>query len=152
MQETSYEKLALNEQKLLDAAEKVMNEAYSPYSKFSVGAALLTVDDETITGANVENASYGACICAERSALVRANAEGKRHFKVIAVIARSENSQTEAITAPCGICRQMLFEASQLAGVDLKVILATTDKSRIAVTSINELLPFAFGPKDLENK
>jgi cytidine deaminase len=149
MEKISYEKLSLIEQKLLTEAEKAMFKAYSPYSKFCVGAALLTQDDQIIIGANVENAAYSHCVCAERSALVKANAEGHRKFKALAVIARSLDFDTEELTAPCGSCRQMLYEASQLSEVDLKVILSTTQKDKIAITSVNELLPYAFGPKDL---
>ena len=135
--------------KLLDAAAGVMEKAYNPYSKFFVGAALLTKDGQTITGANFENASYGHTICAERSALVRANAMGFREFKAVAVIARGADFEAKSPTAPCGACRQMLFEASQISGTDLEVIMSNTDRSKVTVMKISELLPLAFGPEDL---
>jgi cytidine deaminase len=135
--------------KLLDAAKEAMERAYNPYSKFFVGSALLTKSGQIITGSNFENASYGNTICAERSALVRANAMGHREFRAVAVIAKAENSDTEIPTAPCGACRQMLFEASQISRNDLEVIMSNTKMSRINIMKISKLLPLAFGPKDM---
>ena len=135
--------------KLLNAAKKTMETAYNPYSKFFVGAALLTKDGRIITGSNFENASYGHTICAERSALVRANAMGYREFKSIAIITRGEHADSNEPTAPCGACRQMLFEASQVSNVDLEVIMSNTKMNNIIITKISDLLPLAFGPKDL---
>jgi len=123
------------------------------YSKFYVGAALLAKMDAgrgIITGSNVENASYGGTNCAERSAVFRANAEGYRVFESIAVIARGENFNCEEPTAPCGFCRQVLYEFSQVGEIDLEVLLSNTKKTKIWKTSISKLLPMAFGPKDLE--
>ena len=126
-----------------------MENSYNPYSKFFVGAALLTKEDEIITGTNVENAAYGDAICAERSAIVRANAMGHRIFKSIAIITKGEGFDTTEPSAPCGSCRQVLYEFSQIAEKDLEIILSSTKKDKIEVTSINELVPSGFGPKDL---
>jgi cytidine deaminase len=134
---------------LIRAAEMAMKNAYNPYSKFYVGAALLTVDNKIITGANFENASYGVTICAERSAILHANAEGYRQFKAMAIITKGEKSKTETPTAPCGACRQMIFEASQISGNDIELVLSNTDKTIFLIKNISELLPYAFGPKDL---
>lgn len=147
--EYSWEELPIEYRRLVEAAEKVRDEAYNPYSKFYVGAALLTTSGEIITGANVENASYGVTICAERSALFNANSMGKRKIKAIAIITRGENFDTEEPTAPCGACRQAIYEFSQISGVDITVIYANTKKDRIIVTTISQLLPGAFGPTDL---
>ncbi|MBF0286704.1 MAG: cytidine deaminase [SAR324 cluster bacterium] len=148
-----YQTLSLVQQQLLDAAEEALTKAYNPYSRFSVGAALLSRSQEIITGANVENAAYGSCLCAERAALVRANAMGFRRFEAIAIIGRAENfeavKQVDMVTSPCGACRQMLFEACQIAEHDLKVIMATGDKSKVVVMPISELLPHGFGPDQL---
>jgi len=149
MKTTTYKDLSELQRKLLDAAATAMETAYNPYSHLYVGAALLTHDDQIITGSNVENASYGDCICAERAALLRANAMENRQYKSIAIIARWENTETKKITAPCGSCRQMLYEASQVSKNDLEVIISTTNKGKIVISSISELLPLAFGPKDL---
>ena len=149
MKYTTYEKLSETQKKLLDEAEKVMENSYNPYSNFFVGAALLTQDNEIITGTNVENAAYSNCFCAERAAVVRANTTGCRKYKAIAVIAKGKDFNTEEVTAPCGSCRQMLYEASQISEHDLEVVMSTTKKDKIIISSISELLPLAFGPKDL---
>ena len=148
MKNINYQDLTPVQKNLLAEAEKEMEMAYNPYSHFSVGAALLTFDDEIITGTNVENASEMS-ICAERTAIVRANAMGKHTFKALAIIAKSEKFDTVEITGPCGTCRQMLFESSQIAGQDIEIILSTTKKDKIVLCTIKELLPLAFGPKDL---
>lgn len=124
--------------------------AYCPYSGFQVGAALLTQSGKIVTGCNYEVAAYGDSICAERTALTSANAQGlSKELRAIAVIARGRDSPTREITAPCGSCRQMLFEASAVADYDLEVILSTTLRDQIEIWRISELLPRAFGPQDL---
>ncbi len=148
MIETNYEGLNAEQKELLDAAAEVMETAYNPYSGFFVGAALRTKDGRIFTGSNVENAAHGS-ICAERSAIVRANAEGCRQFTDVAVIARGTDFDTKEVTSPCGACRQMLFEAAQLSSENLKAILSTTNKDKIVLTTIEELLPLGFGPGDL---
>ena len=90
---------------LLDAAKKAMENAYAPYSRFTVGAALMAENGEIFTGCNVENASYGASVCAERTALLKAVSQGKRDFFAIAVISSGGD-----YTLPCGICRQVMLE------------------------------------------
>jgi cytidine deaminase len=149
MKKIKYQALTKIEKELIAAAEKMLDQSYSPYSHFQVGAAVLTSDNQIIGGANVENASYGAAICAERSALMRANALGQRHFKQIAVMARGEKSDTGEVTAPCGICRQVIYEFSQLGGKEIEIIMANARKTKIIKAKISELLPLAFGPKDL---
>ena len=136
--------------RLLDAAEKAMESSYNPYSHFYVGAALLTIDDKIITGTNYENASYGNTICAERSALFNANVNGYRKFKAVAIIARGEDFDVDRPTGPCGACRQSLFEASQISDIDMEVIMSNTKRDKVIIKKISELLPYAFGPLDLE--
>ena len=131
--------------RLLDAAESAMKTAYCPYSSFPVGAALLTSGGKIITGSNVENAAFGSTICAERVALVRANAMGDRKFKAIAVVTGVVAGR-DAPAAPCGACRQMLYEFRHRAGADIEVIAATTTRKKVLLTSIDELLPLPFGP------
>lgn len=137
------------QQKVLDEAAKVMNTAYNPYSNFYVGAALLSQDGQIITGSNVENAAYGSTICAERAAILRANAMGIRTFDKIGIIARGEDFDTTEVTGPCGSCRQMLYESAQISEKNLELIMATTKKDKIVIATIEELLPLAFGPKNL---
>lgn len=145
----TYESLEALSKRALDAAKEALEYAYCPYSGFSVGAALFTADGTIISGANFENVAYGPSICAERAAVVRANAMGVRSFKGIAVIARGKDFDTTEVTAPCGTCRQVLWEIASIAHENLLVILSTTRADKILVTTIKELLPLAFGPANV---
>jgi len=133
---------------LIAAAMEAKTAAYAPYSKFRVGAALLTSDGEIIKGANVENASHGACICAERTALVKAVSEGKTKFSALAV-----TSDVAAAIAPCGICRQVIREFCPL---DMPIFLVhgdwtrDTNDQKVFNVTLEKLLPYSFGPEDLE--
>ncbi|MCI8668253.1 MAG: cytidine deaminase [Lachnospiraceae bacterium] len=119
---------------LITYAKKAMENAYAPYSRFSVGAALLTREGEIFTGCNVENASYGASICAERCAAMKAVSEGYTSFVKIAVV-----SDSGEYTYPCGICRQFLAEFMENGSVVLE------DKNgKIREYSLAELLPHTF--------
>lgn len=121
-------------QVLLDAARTARLNAFAPFSGFQVGAALETVGGRVITGCNVENATYGLTICAERVAVVKAVSEGERNFTRIAIVA-----DTEEPTPPCGACRQILWEF----GGDLEVILSNLqgEKGRFR---LRDLLPHPF--------
>jgi cytidine deaminase len=118
---------------LIQRAAAARKNAYAPYSGFAVGAALLCADGTVFTGCNVENASYPAGICAERSALFAAVSAGKRRFSAIAIAAGEDP------TAPCGICRQAFAEFGKL-----DVLCANQDGSRCRMFSLRELLPEAF--------
>ena len=124
---------------LVDQARDARLHAYAPYSHFAVGAALRASSGRVYLGVNVENASYPAGICAERSALVAAVTAGERHFEAIAVV-----TDTPAPTSPCGVCRQMLAEF----GLELRVTLATLSGQQVEM-SLGELLPRAFVPESL---
>lgn len=139
-------------QRLLRAAKDALEASHSPYSGFRVGAAVLTKTGRTIAGANVENAAYGEGVCAERSALLRANAQGVGGECVaIAVVARKGDEPTETVTAPCGACRQVMQEFAVRSGVggSFEIVLATTNFEKVEVFTLEELLPHAFGPEDL---
>ena len=114
--------------------------AHAPYSRFKVGAALRARDGEIVTGCNVENASYGLTLCAERVAVFKAISEGHRQFRRIAVVA-----DTEAPTPPCGACRQILWEF----GGDLEVILANL-KKETGQHQLSDLLPIPFDARLLK--
>ena len=146
---TRYDDLTEIQRELLEAADRVKENAYNPYSRFYVGAAILTESGEIITGANVENVAYGSTICAERMAIGRANAMGHRNYRSIAIIARGEGGTTGNVTGPCGSCRQMLLEFSKVSGRDIEVIMSDAKKERIIISTILELLPLAFGPEGL---
>ncbi|MDY6894314.1 MAG: cytidine deaminase [Thermotogota bacterium] len=125
-------------EKLYEEAMKARENAYAPYSNFKVGACLLSDDGEIFSGCNVENASYGLSICAERNAIFSAVAKGKRKFKAMLIVAEGEKP-----VKPCGACRQVMVEFG-----DFDVYLANT-KGKIEKTRVSELLPNAFSPKDL---
>ena len=149
MQETNYSNLTDIQKQLVDEATKAMETAYNPYSGFFVGSAVLTQNGEIVTGSNVENSAYGSSICAERSALLSANAKGFRKIKMLALNSRGSDFDTTEISAPCGACRQMIYESSQVSNTNIEIILSTTKKDKIVITTINELFPLAFGPKDI---
>jgi cytidine deaminase len=122
---------------LVALAAKAREEAYAAYSKYDVGAALLTKSGKVYTGCNVENASYSLTNCAERTAVFKAVSEGEREFEAIAVVTANGG-------APCGACRQVLAEF----GLDIRVLIATPDRI-LAERTVSDLLPGAFRPQDL---
>ena len=126
----------VTKRKLVQAAAKARQRAVAPYSRFKVGAALLTKSGEIITGANVESASYGLTCCAERVALFNALTSGKRHFEAVAVVARAPEGPM-----PCGACRQLLAEYAAKATV---FVADSRNLKRIKKSSVKELLPAAF--------
>ena len=126
-------------EQLFALACEAMQNSYSPYSHFKVGACILTTDGRTFKGCNFENASYGASICAERCAASCAIAAGARRFAAIAVVGST------AVAWPCGICRQVLREFSDLS---LPVIVGQYDKG-FTVKTLGELLPDSLSPEDL---
>lgn len=130
-------------QKLYEKAIDVRKKSYSPYSKFKVGAAILLDDNNIIVGTNVENASYGLAICAERNALFSVISLGykKENIKALLIVAN-----TDAPCSPCGACRQVI---SELMSQDSDVILTNT-KNDIKIFKVKELLPFTFTKEDLD--
>ena len=128
-----------NDSELMDMAKEAMKSAYAPYSHFSVGAAVETDDGEVYCGCNIENSSYGATICAERTAISKAVSEGYRRITRIA-ICDSNNS----FAWPCGICRQVM---SEFAVEDFYVILE--DNGKLSNFFLKELLPNSFSGKDM---
>lgn len=129
----------MTERELLDLALSARERAYAPYSHFTVGAALLTGGGQVYLGCNVENASFGATICAERAALCTAVSAGERDFRAIAIAGGRSGEAPRALCAPCGICRQFLAE---LCPGEMPVILG--DRERCEVYPLSSLLPAAF--------
>lgn len=131
----------MSNEELINEAFKAMKNAYAPYSKYHVGACVLCKDGKTFYGANIENASYGATNCGERSAVFAAYSCGyrKEDIEAIAIVTDGERLGT-----PCGICRQVL---SELLNQDTPILLSNRKETRI--TNINELLPDQFGVEDL---
>lgn len=139
----AFEGLSKEYSKLLEEAKEAMSRAYVPYSNFRVGAALLDDSGHIHYGCNVENAAYSPCNCAERTALFRAIADGKRpgQFQAIAVM-----GDTEGPITPCGVCRQVLVE---LCSPDMPVVMGNLN-GHWNIMTVTELLPGAFTPASLE--
>ena len=130
----------MNYDMLFAAAKTARENSYAPYSKFRVGACILTESGNTYTGCNFENASFGATICAERCAASCAVSNGERKFTAIAIAGNTS-------AWPCGICRQVLREFA--AAPDMPVIVGAYDSDTYAVKPLSELLPESFGPEYL---
>jgi len=130
----------MTDRQLFDLACQAMERAYAPYSHYKVGACLLANDGRAFTGCNVENASYGGTICAERTAVVKAVSEGATSFTAVAVVGERGDAW------PCGICRQVLSEFSE----DMRVICGAASTGEFTVVALKELLPHSFGPEDLK--
>ncbi len=140
--------------RLVAAAREAAAYAHAPYSRFAVGAALLMSDGSLVTGANVENASYGLSLCAETVAVATASAQGRlADIVAIGVIggAMDEAGHATGTTpvSPCGRCRQVLNEAAQMGDRDLPVHCGAAEGDAIATYRLSQLLPDAFGPADL---
>ncbi|CAN5491287.1 cytidine deaminase [soil metagenome] len=132
--------MAVSDEELIKAATEVRENAYAPFSNFRVGSALETEDGEIISGCNVESASYGLTVCAERVAVWKAISQGQRKIKRIAVVA-----DTEALTPPCGVCRQIIWEF----GGDIPVVMANLH-GNVETVQMKDLLPRAFDTKFLK--
>lgn len=132
---------------LMQKAQEARKNAYTPYSYFSVGAALLADDGSIFTGCNVENAAYSPGNCAERTAIFKAVSEGKRRFASIAVVGAKEGRLPggETICTPCGVCRQVMAEFCN--GKEFRIYV--TDGKHLFYYTLEELLPSAFGPENL---
>lgn len=134
------EGIHMTDRELIRRAQDAMQHAYVPYSHFRVGAALLTKDGGVFCGCNIENASYGATNCAERTAIFKAVSEGVREFEKIAIVASSGD-----YAPPCGICRQVLAEFMP----EGKVVLYS-EQNGILSYGVRELLPMSFGAADIK--
>jgi cytidine deaminase len=122
------------------AAIDAMKKSYSPYSNFTVGAALLTKDGKIYTGANTENAPYTPTVCAERNAIFTAVHNGEREFEAIAIVG-GHRGEITGITAPCGVCRQVM---SEFCSPDFKVIMVTSHEGDYVEETLGDLLPYTF--------
>lgn len=127
---------------LINRALKARENAYVPYSNFKVGAAILTEDDIIVDGCNIENASYGASNCAERTAIFKAVSEGARKIKAIAIVGDKDN-----FTYPCGICRQVMLEFAE--NKEMPVIIIKNENEYITHT-LEDIIPLSFTKDDLD--
>lgn len=139
------------DRRLVEAARDVSAHAYAPYSGFAVGAAVRTKTGKIYVAANLENAAYGLGICAEVGVMAVANAAGDFDVETIAVVGHkfTPPQDSSQVVTPCGRCRQLIFEASQVSKVDVRVLACNGDLSQIVEMTISELLPAAFGPGNL---
>ena len=133
----------MTDKELMVAANEARKFAYTPYSHFKVGAALLTKSGKLYTGCNIENSSYTPTVCAERTAVFKAVSEGESDFAVIAVVGGKEENPLE-FCSPCGVCRQVLAE---FCGEDFRILLGNPDKFQSY--TVDEILPFSFTKKNL---
>ena len=143
----------MNEEQLIAAARAAALKAYAPYSRFSVGCAIESIDGEVVTGANMENACYRLGVCAEISALTAAQARfGLDRIARIAVAggdASAEDLRGTGAVTPCGGCRQSILEAAQLSGRDVEILCSSGDGETHDRHRISDLIPHGFGPADL---
>jgi cytidine deaminase len=130
--------------KLLIEAKKVSENAYNKYSKYFVGAAVRTESGKIYTGTNMENASYGLTICAEPAAIMSANSNGDLNIEAIAIVGGFREGNDEQPATPCGRCRQIIYEASKVSKKNITVYCSNLNLSKTIITTIDELLPFAF--------
>ncbi|KAJ3259947.1 hypothetical protein HK103_001457 [Boothiomyces macroporosus] len=130
------------EKQLGEFASLAKTYSYSPYSKFRVGAALLAESGNVFLGCNVENASYGGAICAERTAVVKAVSSGEKKYLAIAI-----TSDQNDFISPCGFCRQFMVEFGKKL-----IVLLVTAEGKVKKFTLEELLPLSFGPDNLENR
>ena len=135
----------ITKQELCHMALEARKKAYSPYSHFKVGAAILAKNGQVFTGCNIENAAYTPSNCAERTAVFKAVSEGVTQFAMLAVVGGKGDAETLPIAAPCGVCRQVLNEFCEL---EMPVLLVKGENDYME-TTLGELLPMGFGPKDL---
>lgn len=131
---------------LIHLAFEARMQSYSPYSNFAVGAALLCDDDCIYTGCNIENASYGATNCAERTAAFKAVSEGHDRFKAIAIVGGKNGAPVTDFAYPCGMCRQVLREFSNPTEM---VVIVATGVDNYKEFTLEQLLPESFGPEHL---
>ncbi|EMI9090166.1 MULTISPECIES: cytidine deaminase [Bacillus] len=131
----------MNKKKYIEEANKMLSKAYIPYSKFPVGAALVTKEGKIYTGCNIENASYGLCNCAERTAIFKAVSEGERDFSYLVI-----TGETDGPISPCGACRQVIAEFCE----PKMPVLLTNVKGDEKEVTVEQLLPGAFSIEDLK--
>ncbi len=136
----------MDKKELIRLAQKARARAYTPYSHFQVGAALLALDGRVFTGCNIENAGYTPSNCAERTAFFKAVSEGVRTFSAIAIVGGPQEAKEPDICAPCGVCRQVMMEFCDPK--TFQIILAVSP-DRYQEYTLEELLPMGFGPKNL---
>jgi cytidine deaminase len=143
--------LDAHDRQLVQDAKTASAHAYAPYSGFAVGAAVRTRSGRIFRGANLENSAYGASTCAEIAALANANTAGDFDVEAIAIVGYSVDPARDGrhVVTPCGRCRQVIFEAAAVSGIDVRVLSANGNLDQISVSTIFKLLPAGFGSANL---
>jgi cytidine deaminase len=145
----------MNDKDLIAAAREAALKAYAPYSRFSVGCAIESVDGTVVTGVNVENACYRLGVCAEQSTLSAAHLAFGLHNVARIAVAGGDGSGAslagDIVCTPCGGCRQAIYEASSLSGRDIEIICSNGEGSTVERHNISTLLPHGFGPANLND-
>lgn len=142
-----YGETVMTAAELIKEAKKARERAYTPYSKFMVGAALLTKDGKVYHGCNIENAAYTPTNCAERTAFFRTVYEGEREFAKIAVVGAPAGMEADLLTAPCGVCRQVMMEFCNPEEFE---IIMPDGKGGFIEILLKDLVPYGFGPDNLK--
>lgn len=137
----------MNDTQLIQQAHQARDMAYTPYSGFQVGAALLCKSGKVYLGGNIENASYSPTNCAERTAFFKAVSEGEREFECIAIVGGAQESSDGIMCAPCGVCRQVMMEFCR---PDSFQIILEDGKGQTRSFLLEQLLPCGFGPDNLK--
>lgn len=137
----------MEERELIRQAHEARQRAYTPYSGFKVGAALLTRAGKVYLGCNIENAAYDPTNCAERTAFFKAVSEGEREFEAIAIVGGKDGDSALQMCAPCGVCRQVMMEFCNPK--EFRIMLED-GKDGFKAFTLEELLPLGFGPKNLQ--
>ena len=140
-------RMMISNKELLEEAKKARKRAYTPYSGFQVGAALLTEEGRIYHGCNIENAAYGPTNCAERTAFFKAVSEGERNFVAIAIVGGKQGEEGMETCAPCGVCRQVMMEFCDPK--TFRIILADGEQGCLEYT-LAKLFPLGFGPANLQ--
>lgn len=133
---------------LILEAKNAREHAYTPYSHFKVGAALMTKSGKIYHGCNIENAAYTPTNCAERTAFFKAVYDGEREFAKIAIVGGPEGTEPDQMCAPCGVCRQVMME---FCDPELFQIILLNGKDKMTTVLLKELVPYGFGPDTLRN-
>ncbi len=134
----------MTDTELVSKAIEAMNNSYSPYSNYKVGAALLTEDEKIYKGCNIENAAFGPTVCAERTAFLKALSEGERKFSKIAVVG-GKNGKVTGAFPPCGVCRQVMRE---FCGDDFEILIVR-ENNEFDKVLLKDLLPYSFKPENV---
>ena len=144
MKTLTYDQLTEEEKKLVDTAEKALENAYNPYSNTTVAATVLSESGDIFPGASYRNHCSNVNMCGERAAVFNANSSGQRKIKALATIPHSKKEKYPEPLAPCGICREFLLEIPRITGKDLIILSSNSDKTKITKMMLSELIPLPY--------